>query len=83
MVSIHPYVQMHAFTSVCILKIPQSMSEFRGLRKTKAPSMHCRLGSMIVSQLAFPREGNPDFPWQKSHQDNTVVKTTTTTHKKV
>ena len=26
------------------------------------------------SQLAFPREGNPTFPWEKSHLDNTVVK---------
>ena len=25
-------------------------------------------------QLAFPREGNPNFPWEKSHWDNTVVK---------
>ena len=25
-------------------------------------------------QLAFPRESNPNFPWEKSHWDNTVVK---------
>ena len=29
---------------------------------------------VTVSQLAFPREGNPNFPWRKSHWDNTVVK---------
>ena len=36
--------------------------------------MHHRLGSAIQSQLAFPGEGNPNFPWEKSHLDNTVVK---------
>ena len=41
---------------------------------TKIPSMQGRLGSMTLSQLAFPREGNPNFPWEKSHWDNTVVK---------
>ena len=41
---------------------------------TKTPSMHQRLGNATLSQLAFPREGNPNFPWVKSHWDNTVVK---------
>ena len=41
---------------------------------TKTPSMHCRLGSAILSQLAFPGEGYPNFPREKSHWDNTVVK---------
>ena len=41
---------------------------------TKTPSMHRRLGSVTLSQLAFPWEGNPDFPWEKSHWVNTVVK---------
>ena len=27
-----------------------------------------------MSQLAFPGGGNPNFPWDKSHWDNTVVK---------
>ena len=27
-----------------------------------------------LSQLAFPGEGSPIFPWEKSHWDNTVVK---------
>ena len=35
--------------------------------------MHPRLGSATLSQLAFPGEGNPNFPWEKSHWDNTVV----------
>ena len=38
------------------------MSEFGGL------------GSATLSQLAFPEEGSPNFPWEKSHWDNTVVK---------
>ena len=38
--------------------------------------MHRRLGmgSTTLSQLAFLREGNPNFPWEKSYWDNTVVK---------
>ena len=36
--------------------------------------MHPKLGSATLSQLAFPGEGNPNFPWEKSHGDNTVVK---------
>ena len=34
--------------------------------------MHPRLGSATLSQLAFPVEGNPNFPWVKFHWDNTV-----------
>ena len=30
-------------------------------------------------QLAFPRESNPNFPWEKSQWDNTVVKKTKNT----
>ena len=40
----------------------------------KTPSMHRRLGSATLSQLAFPREGNPNFLWEKSHWDNIVEK---------
>ena len=36
--------------------------------------MHRRLGSATLSQTAFPREVNPNFSWDKSHWDNTVVK---------
>ena len=36
--------------------------------------MHRRLGSATLLQLAFPRESNPNFPQEKSHWDNTVVK---------
>ena len=41
---------------------------------TKISSMHRRLGSAALSQLAFPGEGNPNFLWEKSHWDNIVVK---------
>ena len=41
---------------------------------TKTPGMHCRLGSTTLLQLAFPREGNQNFPWEKSHWGNPVVK---------
>ena len=69
-----PCVQSHAITSVCTLKILQSMSEFGGFGNTKTFSMHSRLSSVTLSQLAFPGESNPNFPWEKSHWDNTVVK---------
>ena len=41
---------------------------------TKTPSMHCRLSSVTLSQLAFPKEGNPNFPREKSHWNSTAVK---------
>ena len=35
----------------------------------------CTLGWVArLSQLAFPGEGNPNFPWEKSHWDNTIIK---------
>ena len=34
---------------------------------TKIPSMHRKLGSATLSQLAFPGESNPIFQWEKSH----------------
>ena len=34
--------------------------------------MHRRLGRATLSQLAFPKETNTNFPWNKSQQDNTV-----------
>ena len=36
--------------------------------------MHIRLGSATLSQVAFPVESNPNFPWEKSHWNDTVVK---------
>ena len=37
--------------------------------------MHPRLGSATMLQPVFPREGNWNLPWEKSHWDNnTVVK---------
>ena len=36
--------------------------------------MHRRLGSETLSQLAFSGEGNPNFSSEKSHWDNTLVK---------
>ena len=41
---------------------------------TKTPSMHSRLGSSTLSQMAFPRGDNPNFPWGKFHWENTVAK---------
>ena len=35
--------------------------------------MHRGLGRVTLEVLAFPWEGNPDFPWDKSYWDNTVV----------
>ena len=36
--------------------------------------MHLRLGSATLSHLAFPGKGNLNFPWEKSHWENTVEK---------
>ena len=36
--------------------------------------MHRGLGSATLSQLAFSGESNPNFPWEKSQWDNTVLK---------
>ena len=41
---------------------------------TKTPSMHGRFGSATLPQLAFPGDGNLNFPSEKSHQGNMVVK---------
>ena len=41
---------------------------------TKTSSVHLRLGSMTLLQLAFPEESNQNFPWEKSQWDNTGVK---------
>ena len=41
---------------------------------TKTPSMHRRLDSATLLQLAFPREGNPNFPGRNPIWDNTAVK---------
>ena len=45
-----------------------------GYRNTKTPSMHRRLGSATLLELAFPGEGNPNFLWEKSQWHKTVVK---------
>ena len=37
--------------------------------------MHNRSDSATLSQLAFPGESSPNFPWENSHWDNTVVRT--------
>ena len=73
-VFVHPRVQSHAFTYVRTLKILSPGQSLVDYGNTKTPSMHSRLGSATLSQLAFPRESNLNFPWEKSHLDNTVVK---------
>ena len=41
---------------------------------TKTPSMHRRLSSAILSQLALPEESAPNFQWEKFKWNNTVDK---------
>ena len=49
------------------LEILQSTSELGGLQKNiNTPSMHRRLGSATLSQLAFPWESDPNLLWEKS-----------------
>ena len=51
------------------------MSEFVGLWTLKRPAcMHRRLGSTTLLQLAFLEESNPNFPWEQSEWDDTVIK---------
>ena len=70
--SLRHCVQLHALTSVCTLKIHVRV---RWIMETlKTPSMHPRLCSATLSQLAFRRESNPNFPWKKCQWDNTVMK---------
>ena len=63
---------------ICIcahVKDPVVHVRVRWIMETlKIPSMHRRLGSATLSQLAFSGEGNANFPWEKSHWDNTAVK---------
>ena len=72
--SVHPHVQLHAFTSVRRLKSLLFMAEFVDYGNKKTPSMHCRLSSLTLSQLAFPGESDSNFLWEKSHWNYTVVK---------
>ena len=39
---------------------------------TQTSSMNLGMGSATLSQLSFPREGNPNFPWEKSHWKDPV-----------
>ena len=45
-----------------------------GYGNTRTPSLHRRLGSATLSQLAFPGENNPNFLWKKSHLNNSFKK---------
>ena len=44
--------------------------------------MRPKLGSATLSQLAFPGECDPIFPWEQSHWDNTAVKSKSLKKKK-
>ena len=62
-----------ACMNICahVKNLSQSLVDYGN---AKTPSTHCRLGSATLLQLAFPRESNPNFLWEKSNRDNTVVK---------
>ena len=73
-VSVHPlcaiaciYIGVHVQDPV---SPHQSSVDYENI---KTPSMHRRLGSATLSQLAFPWESNPNFRWEKSHWGNTFV----------
>ena len=70
----HPHMQSRASTS---MHTKDDVDHVRGqwiMGNTKASSMHHRLGSMTLSELAFPRECNLNFPWEISKWNNTVKK---------
>ena len=68
-VSVHPRVQ-HLGAYV---KDPVVHVRVRWILETQTPSMHRTLGSATMSQLAFSGKSTPNFPWEKSQRDNTVV----------
>ena len=53
-----------------ILRPCQSLVEYKN---SQTPSMHHRLGPATLSQLAFPRESKPNFPWEIFQRDDTAV----------
>ena len=72
-------VRTHPCAIACInicahVKLPWSMSRVRWIMEAlKHPA--CTVGWVArLSQLAFPGEGMPNFPREKSYWDNTVVK---------
>ena len=71
-------LRMHENDHVRTLKIMWSMSEFGGLWKHEktqhARYNDLRFGSATLLQLAFLRESDPNFPWEKSYWDSNVYK---------
>ena len=73
--TVHPHCAVACYNTCAHVKDPVVHVRVRWIRETlKTPNMHRRLGSATLSHLAFPGKGNPNFPWEKSHWDNTVVK---------
>ena len=76
-VSVHPQCAIACIYTCAPVKVPVVHARVRWIMETlkkTQKNMHCRLSSATLSQLAFPREANPNFPWEKSHRDDTVVK---------
>ena len=74
-----PYTPMCIRMHLHLCTLERSCSPYQSsvdYGNTKTTSMHHRLDSATLSQLAFPREGNPNFPREKSHWDNAVVNST-------
>ena len=72
MVSVHPHVQSHALTSVSLLEIVH-VRVWWIMETLKHPA--CTIGWIArLSQLAFPKERNLNFSWEKSHWDNAMDK---------
>ena len=63
------------YTSVCsCMHLHLCECQVIDYGNTRTPNIHLRLGSATLSQLAFPGEGNPNFPWGKFHWSNTDVR---------
>ena len=74
--SVHASPCATACIYICVhIKDPVVHARVRWIMEnTTIPSMHCWVGIATLSQLTFPGEGNLNFPWEKSHWDNIVVK---------
>ena len=69
-VSIHPLSSIACINFCALIKDPVvDVRVWWNMETLK----HQACTIVTVSQLAFPREGNLTFPWEKSYWDNTVV----------
>ena len=74
-VSVHPPIAIACIYICAHVKDPVVHVRVQWIMETlKHLACMWGLGSTTLSQLAFQGEGNPNFPWEISHWNNTIVK---------